>query len=270
MNLYGKNYKLVWEDHFDGNTLSPLWSVKHYCNDGHNGHKAWRTPQNVTLENSNLVIRGKIEENGDFTSGMIKTDFSFCYKYGYCEIRAKLPKSGKGRWPGFWMCDPGWPGGAGMEIDVLEMFGDDEYIACNIHGWWCDHFKNTEEHHLNYLDGQNYPKTKHLTNGARFSDDYHTIGFEWTPEIIQFLVDGEPYCSIMINNPVFATFRNKPLYIILSMAYGLPFLDCPEDDGTAAEYFIDYIRLYQNEDGKLFKRSNGDTPFIEIKSMEEL
>lgn len=269
MNLYGKNYKLVWEDHFDGDKLDPIWDVKHYFNIGHGEHKAWRTPDNVTLENSNLVIRGRIEENGDYTSGMIKTDKLFCFKYGYCEIRAKLPIKGPGRWPGFWLCEPPYPNkGAGAEIDVLEMFGDDAYIACNIHAWWKDAFYSGH-HHINYLDGQGYPKKKALPGGALYSEDYHTIGFEWTPEIMQFLVDGEPYCTVRIDTPIFAT-CHKPLYVILSMAFGLKHLNAPVDNGTPTEYFIDYIRLYQNKDGKLYRIIDSDTPPKEIASMDEL
>ncbi|MFR7854652.1 MAG: hypothetical protein ACLU40_03430, partial [Acutalibacteraceae bacterium] len=133
MNLYGKNYRLVFEDNFDAEKLdTDIWTPFDYADNTRDGKKAWRKPENVTLENGNLVIRGKILENGDYTSGMIKTNKHMAYKYGYAEIRAKMPIGGKGVWPGFWMCAPQYPGrGAMPEIDVLEMFGDDSYIACN-------------------------------------------------------------------------------------------------------------------------------------------
>lgn len=268
MDLYGKNYKLVFEDHFDGEALSPVWDVKNYFDIGHGEHKAWRSPKNVSLENGNLVIRGKIGENGDYTSGMIKTDKSFCYKYGYAEIRAKLPLNGPGRWPGFWLCEPHYPGrGAGAEIDVLEMYGDDSFITCNIHGWWKDEY-NPSIHHINYLGGQNYPIKKFIPDKSRYSDDYHRFGFEWTPEVMQFSLDGIPYCTVKINTPIFAV-CHKPLYFILSMAYGLKHLAAPVDDGTPVEYFIDYIRLYQNENGHLYRIAEGRGP-EEIAGINEL
>lgn len=269
MRLYGKNYRLVWEDHFDGDTLNPLWDVKHYYDIGHEERKAWRSPDNVSIENGNLVIRGRIEENGDYTSGMIKTDKSFCYKYGYAEIRAKLPTHGPGRWPGFWLCEPHFPGkGAGAEIDVLEMYGDDSYITCNIHSWWRDSF-NPQGHHINYLGMEGYPGTKYVPDGSKYSDDYHTFGFEWTPEVIQFSLDGEPYCTVNINNPIYA-FCHKPLFFIISMAYGLKHIGKPIDDGTPVEYFIDYIRLYQNEDGHLYRIDGNNEPPTEVSGMDEL
>ena len=269
MNLYGKNYRLVFEDNFDAEKLdTDIWTPFDYADNTRDGKKAWRKPENVTLENGNLVIRGKILENGDYTSGMIKTNKHMAYKYGYAEIRAKMPIGGKGVWPGFWMCAPQYPGrGAMPEIDVLEMFGDDSYIACNLHSWWWDKEINGHRH-INYLDGQGYPKTKRLPGGAKFSEDYHTIGYEWTSELVQFLVDGEPYCTVKINNPMFSVFH-EPIYFILSMAYRLPFLSAPENNGVPVEYMIDYIRLYQNDDGVLY-RIEEDNSLTEVKSIEEL
>ncbi len=51
----------------------------------------------------------------------------------------------------------------GPEIDVLEMFGDDSYLAFNLHSWW-------KGGHINYLDGQGYHKKAYLPNGAKFSE----------------------------------------------------------------------------------------------------
>ncbi len=252
MNLYGKNYKLVWEDHFDKGAIDQgYWDVYHYNVPGHDERPAWRKRENCTVEDSNLVIRAKIEENGDYSSGMLRGNGHLAYKYGYAEIRAKLPKGGPGIWPGFWMCRPNFDGMAqgSPEIDVFEMFGDDSYIACNIHSWW---HGEKGSGHINYLDGQGYPKKIYLPDGAKFSDDYHTIGYEWTPKLVAFYVDGEPYCTVRVDNPVFK-FTDQPIYFIISMAFGLKHVAKPDENRTEPiEYFIDYIRLYQNEDGKLY------------------
>ena len=82
------------------------------------------------------------------------------------------------------------------------------------------------------------------------------------------MVDGEPYCTVKINNPMFSVFH-EPIYFILSMAYGLPFLSAPENNGVPVEYMIDYIRLYQNDDGVLY-RIEEDNSLTEVKSIEEL
>ena len=251
MKLYGKGYKLVWEDHFDGPKIDEgYWDILHYNVKGCGGRPAWRKRENCRVENSNLIIHANIEENGDYVSGMLRGNAHFAYKYGYAEIRAKLPIGGKGIWPGFWMCVPNYNGRSdvGSEIDVFEMFGDDSYIESALHSWWSVPEWKTSGH-LSY-DG--WPNKISPRDGSKFSDDFHTIGYEWTPELVAFYVDGEAYGTVRIDNELMKPFHN-PIYFILSMAFGLPFLSAPDDDRTEPiEYIIDYIRLYQNEDGKMY------------------
>ncbi len=267
MNLFGKNYKLVWEDHFDGPKIDEgFWDILHYNVKGHDGRPAWRKKDNCTVKDSNLIIKATIEENGDYVSGMLRGHDRLAYQYGYAEIRAKMPKGGPGIWPGFWMCMQSHNAVdsfiVGPEIDVLEMFGDDSYLACNLHSWW------GKGHHINFMDGQGAPKTIRLPNGAKFSEDYHTIGYEWTPELVAFFVDGEPYSVTRIDNEVMACFHN-PLYFILSMAFGLVQMSKPDDNRTEPiEYMIDYIRLYQNENGKLF-RLDKDRNMVEVDDINK-
>lgn len=252
MNLYGKNYKLVWEDHFDGPKIDEgYWDILHYNVPGHEERPAWRKRENCSVKDSMLTIKATIEENGDYASGMLRGNGHLAYKYGYAEIRAKLPKGGPGIWPGFWMCRPNYEGmpSGGPEVDVFEMFGNDAYIACNLHSWWSS---ETGGGHISYMDGQGYPKKYSFPDGSKFSDDFHTIGYEWTPELVAFFVDGEPYCTVRIDNPIFAVFQD-PIYFIISMAFGLKHVSKPDDNRTEPiEYIVDYIRLYQNEDGKLY------------------
>ena len=55
--------------------------------------------------------------NNEYISGILTTQSKFTQKYGYFEIRSKIPV-GVGVWPAFWMLadDGGWP----PEIDVME------------------------------------------------------------------------------------------------------------------------------------------------------
>src|SRR5712692_7501575 len=55
--------------------------------------------------------------NNEYVSGILTTQSRFSQKYGYFEIRSKIPV-GTGVWPAFWMLadDGGWP----PEIDVME------------------------------------------------------------------------------------------------------------------------------------------------------
>ena len=58
--------------------------------------------------------------NNDYVSGILTTQSSFSQKFGYFEIRSKIPV-GIGVWPAFWLLadDGGWP----PEIDVMKGAG---------------------------------------------------------------------------------------------------------------------------------------------------
>ena len=247
--LIKNGYKLVFEDHFDSDTLNPeIWTVMEMRQDGHNGHGAWRKKENLSLKDSNLTITARIEEDGEYTSGMINTSKSFCYKYGYAEIRAKLPVGGSGIWPGFWTKSD-YPGArVNSEIDIFEMFGSDRQIEAAMHAWWRD--RNYDKvHHISYGVGNS---KKRFDGDVTFSSEYHTIGYYWTKDFAEFAVDGEVYGHMDIGNCMFNAFHT-PIYFIISMAFGLPFLPAPEEGRTTPiEYKIDYIRLYQDETGVLY------------------
>lgn len=250
--LIKNGYSLVFEDHFDGDSLNPdTWNVITMCQNGKKGKKAWRTPENVHVKDSKLVIEGLIEEER-YTSGMINTNKKLAYKYGYAEIYAKLPKGGPGIWPGFWTQSAYKGSKVNTEIDIFEMFGDDSYIACALHAWWKDSVYN-KQHHQTYNRCDGAANAKRI-EGHKMSDDWHTIGFFWCEDYVEFTVDGECYQHIDINNEVCAPFHT-PIYFIISMAFGLDasVVNPPrEDREEPVEYTIDYIRIYQNKTGKLY------------------
>lgn len=247
--LIKNGFRLVFEDHFEGDKLNnKTWNIKDMCQEAHFDREAWRKPENITVKDSVMTITARIEEDGRYTSGMVNTASCFCYKYGYAEIRAKLPLGGDGIWPGFWTKSD-YPGArVNSEIDIFEMFGNDTTIAAAMHAWWDDRNYN-KLHHISY----GVPNSvKRFENGDKFSDDYHTIGYYWTKDFAEFTVDGEPYAHLDIDSPIFNTFHT-PIYFIISMAYGLPFLPPPEENRKEPiEYKIDYIRLYQDDTGVLY------------------
>ena len=253
--LIKNGYKLVFEDHFENGIDDNLWEKKDIKQAGHKDRICHRNPKNVFGKDHCLVIKGSIDEdengNKEYNCGIVQIK-NFCYKYGYAETRARIAKAGPGIWMGFWMKSDYKGSVVNSEIDVSEMFGDDTKIASNIHGWWTDRNYGLVHRH-NFMDNNNYPKTKVCPDGKRYSDDFHTFGYFWTPEYVEFTLDGEPYVRVDITNPMFAL-CHSPIYFLYSMAYGNKALGAvPEEDRTEPiEYMIDYIRLYQNEDGELY------------------
>ncbi len=249
--LYDTGYKLVFEDHFDGDDLNPdIWHKVSMDQKGHDDTMALRRPANVSVKDSNLIITG-LHEGNNFTSGMVNTAHSMGVQYGYIEIRAHLPGWGRGVWPGFWSQSALPDAPATNEIDIFEMFGTDDRIESASHVWWVDPCKN-KMYHASYLYNNGFNCAYYPPNGDPVSKDYMRIGMEWTPEIMAFLLDGKRYCIFSIDDPIHAA-AHYPVFLILSMALGLPFLGKPDEEHThfPVEYKIDYLRIYQNEKGKL-------------------
>ena len=148
-------WKLVWSDEFNTNQLDRTkwnywennnpWNSGNYLDENGNlvdqyGFKAkqYYLRDNVKVENGNLVITVKKEENKFvkidgkdrkilYSSGAIHTKGLFTIKEGRIEMRAAMPE-GVGVWPAFWT----WPENfspesgklANGEIDIFEIYGD--------------------------------------------------------------------------------------------------------------------------------------------------
>lgn len=105
---------------------------------------------------------------------------NFETKYGYFELRARIPKDG-GLHSAWWMIGTeSRPQEAG-EIDIFEICGPDigkdkSRVRVSVHPWQDERLS---EQSLNY----------HVP--CDLSEDFHTYGFEWTAEGMKFYFDGE-------------------------------------------------------------------------------
>jgi beta-glucanase (GH16 family) len=116
--------------------------------------------------------------------GMLITDPEVAaFRYGYFEIRAKWPNSGRGMFPAIWLfrsnndCGPEGKGGA--EIDIFEIFGDVSSYYVSIH--------HNDRHGIGNSYRISPPDGEHLTQ----ADDWHLISLDWQPKELTFLLDGE-------------------------------------------------------------------------------
>lgn len=213
----------------------------------------------------------------------ITTCGKMSYQYGYLEIRARVPH-GKGIWPAFWLkCSNdqyehsegdvklGYEQNLPFygEVDVFEVFGDDTLIP-NLHKWSTGGHDQATDH----LD----TVTVKMKNIADFGpNDWHTYGFEWTPDKMSMYIDGEKYQTFDLNVNFDGTTTgvdksgfNSPLSIVLGVGLitneltktddnkwlrGRELVDLDYSLGdTVAEFAVDYIRLYQKADGKLWTK----------------
>ena len=118
-----------WKENRIDNT-STIRAYFSECGVTHANEKQIYTRENAIFKNGTLVLKAEYKQNTtnfwtggyttikqsyDYLSGAI--EFLKPFKYGYFEIRCKLPKANYGNFPAFWL----WSGGKRYsEIDVFE------------------------------------------------------------------------------------------------------------------------------------------------------
>jgi len=152
-----------------------------------------------------------------YVSGMISSQPAFSQKYGYFEMRAKLP-GGKGLWPAFWLlpADQSWP----PEIDIMESVGDPTHIYSTVHS---------------ALQPAVGVEARVAANA------FHTYAASWDRSRIVWYIDGRE-----IGEQSTPADLNKPMYMIANLAVGGDWPGTP--DGTTnfpAKLTIDFIRAYR-------------------------
>jgi len=178
-----------------------------------------------------------------YTSGLITTEQSFAQRYGYFEIRAKLPE-GRGLWPAFWMLekDGGWP----PEIDILEQLG-----------------------------GHDVFQTVHQTNSGKpvevgfklhlptATTRFHAYGLLWTPERLVWFIDRRQAATTKTPAGL-----DRPMYLLLNLAVGGDWPGEPTAIRWPAKFQIDYVRAYRwpvSDSADLNPRFNSDQHLGEAK-----
>jgi beta-glucanase (GH16 family) len=166
--------------------------------------------------------------NNEYMSGILTTQGAFSQKYGYFEIRAKIPV-GTGVWPAFWLLadDGGWP----PEIDVMEGRGQRPGDLVMTTHW-------------------RIPATGFVQScGFDFSlpdaaNDFHDYGALWMQDRIVYFIDRKPVSDI--KTPIGF---DDPMYMIVNLAMGsknfqgVGFVDGESPD--TVEFQIDRVSAYQ-------------------------
>ena len=247
------DYKLVWNDEFDGITLDrKKWNLT-----------AHMSPQSdLQLRSDNTVLNvnngiafltaGRIDDNNYFTNNSMATDQTMIFKYGYIEMRARLP-FGRPAWPSFWMkaSQIGRDNPDIMsEIDIFEVFGDDVTVTSNTHKWWSN--------------GGHSQRVGATLNRFKFAskaeaEQWHTYSCWWTPTTLNFMVDGKIYDTLGITDNddygeagIGMKLHHDYHYLIINnYIYTKGYANTPKDkealstDQMPIKYDIDYVRVYQ-------------------------
>lgn len=160
-----------------------------------------------------------------YLSGALTTYNKFKMKYGYVEMRAKMPR-GRGLWSAFWLLHQ-HDNDRRPEIDVVEHIGHQPDLIYNTYHW---------------QEGWNHRRTPSFEVwGPDYSQDFHTFGVRWEPGLIVWYVDGVEKHRLQDGNVSW-----EEMYLLANLAVGGWWPGSP--DGTTsfpARLTIDYIRAYQ-------------------------
>lgn len=250
----GKKWELAWSDEFEGEELDfSKWEYRL-----HLMQKRHRTfaEEGAELDGKGNLLLGLREKNGHFYSPHLQTGSnfldrpgepygkfkwpiakiaapSFTHKYGYYEIRCRLPEQ-PGWWAAFWLQSPVIgstldPCESGVEIDIMENFTRDGIVSHNIHwnGYGADH--RTEGSGPRRVDES--------------EDGFHFFGLDWSPDGYAFYIDGEE--SWRIGGPVS---RREQFILVSTECRGYREGDRPSEELEKAvlpDYFtVDHVRVF--------------------------
>lgn len=281
--LCAQDYKLVWSDEFDSNTLYTNWNVEVTGSPSNNELQYYTNREdNVKIEDGNLVLTCKRENYGgrSFTSGRVNSQGKVYFTHGKVEASIKLPSLINGLWPAFWMLGEdintkGWPYCG--EIDIMEM-GEVGGIRSGKQNSWMGgtiHWGDDYWSHQYYSD-----KSLHDV-GYNIAGDgaYHKYTLVWDENYVKMYLDdaAEPYMTAAISknidsNVTSEPYMHKPYHILFNMAIGGDFpqiwdaagITALPTEGSSEKMYVDYVRVYQLEKNIQYaendaKEEGGDT-----------
>jgi beta-glucanase (GH16 family) len=245
-------YTLTFEDEFNNlsvSTHSPKGSatwyyIPPYGPAGNYSASKWDVSA-LSVESGILSIKAFVDSNGHWHSGNLssvdESGQGFAQLYGYFEVRARMPKSGTGSWPAFWLMSSTSVNNTASkkfsEIDVFEWYGKAYTRNAAI----------IQEASHNWAPGgapaggeQLYSPRTPIPGGAKPWEDYHIYGCQIDPVHITWYIDGVQ--TNQISTSAAADYMTGPYYMMIDYALGGGWpIDEVAKDST---FDINWVRVY--------------------------
>jgi beta-glucanase (GH16 family) len=250
-------YALVFNDEFDGNELNrKKWYTRYIY--GSETLDRFQGENEHYVDNQNHVVRDGVlhltarrlamsRANGvNYESGMIRS--AWTAQYGFFEARVKMPP-GVGVWPAFWLISDvsstgrlGWP----PEIDFFEFVNNGRDDRRNMIHLGLSALPSKPNSYL-YVSGDFHVNNNDYYAPYDFSDGWHTIAGEWTPDSVTNYVDGVKVVARTYQWLYKDGEAAAPAHILLNLAIGGPWAGRYGIDDAAfpQSLDVDWIRAYQ-------------------------
>ncbi len=243
----GSEPGLVFVDEFD-TFDTQNWSKESHPAGWVNNELQTYSPLKVTVGkdgNRSVLILTAERKNGRITSGRINSQGKRSFKYGKIEAMIKLPKTGSGLWPAFWMMGDNnkeWP--ACGEIDIMEMGAkggidsksESRYVNSAIH-----YGANRESHQQEHF-------AANVANDLQ-DGNYHLYTLEWNADRLKISVDGKEFTTFDIKNN---QYMHDKFYLVFNLAAGGDFMGIYDVDGVTAlpegekvQMMVDWVKVYK-------------------------
>ncbi|MCF8308153.1 MAG: family 16 glycosylhydrolase [Bacteroidales bacterium] len=237
---------LVWQDEFNYTGLpdSEKWGYDVGGDGWGNNELQFYTEadtNNARVQNGKLIIEAHKENysGNQYTSTRLITKNKGDWKYGRFEIKAKVP-AGTGTWPAIWMLPTDWEYGgwpSSGEIDIMEYVGyEPNVIHQTVHTQAYNHLNGTEQ--------------SNASNVETAEEEFHLYAIEWTPDKIDFFVDGRLRFTFENEGTWQKWPFDKRFHLLLNVAIGGNWggVQGVDDSIFPVQMEVDYVRVYKQID----------------------
>lgn len=275
-SLAPAGYSLVWNDEFKGRTIdNAKWRTNQPRMTAYDGVGNFDEGTVRSVGNGRLLMTAyknpdttKYNGRTYLTTNSITTENRMSFKYGYLEVKAKVPYKA-GCWPSLWLRSPNatqtdltGKDGYNMEVDIIEPFGYTDQNGTTIH----ETNKSNDSDHCQAAVG-NYK----FKNAENLANEYHIYGFLWTADEMKFFIDGECFAAYTkdtlarmgykgdFDDTVNILFDNQLISSSSPVANEEKTNTIENNEGSLpAEYSVEYVRLYQKQGDVLVLETPAD------------
>lgn len=233
------DYRLTFDEEFDSLDVSP-WGpgtrwIAHTPWAGDFGDAKFIDPVPgfpFKTENGILSIEARKGTDGRWRSGLLasvdRKFQGFAQKFGYFEIRAKLP-AGAGLWPAFWLVGVDRSTHT-SELDILEHHGHMPYrFSSSVHVW-------------DRKDGSKNESETSITTvpAGSLSDGFNTYGALIEPDTIRIYFNRRE-----VWRAACPPHYHQPMFVMLNLAMGSGW---PIDKTPSPSFMlVDYVKVWSRD-----------------------